>query len=166
MELLGKPYDPYKGMVMTKRSGYTESGEAFAPEFAELHPIGRHFYEVGTIPHYYRERGWCEESRGFRRVIVCTPQFIRDLARKLWENKKNHDFNPYLAVHVKGPSVKHPGGMIYEGCKPAGWQTAYPDDKEVEFFCCNHKALCTDGKDHDFYLQIPVDEIVSIHVLS
>ena len=121
------------------------------------------FYEVGGVPYYYRERGWVEESRDFRCVIVCTAKFLRDLARKLWESKRDHGLSPYLAVHVKGPSVKHPGGMIYEGAKATGWQT---DGDGNEIFCLDHTALCTDGKDHNFYIQAPINEIVSIHVLS
>lgn len=91
---------------------------------------------------------------------------LRDIARKLWENKRDHGLNPYLAVHVKGPSVAHPGGMIYEGAKTDGWQTAFEDGKDVEYFCCGHNALCTDGKDHHFYLKLKVDEIVFIQVLN
>lgn len=132
-------------------------------ETPPVHHIAKGIYELGTVPEWRKNDGFNKEYRGLGERFVCTPQFLRDLARKLWENKRNHGLSPYLAVHVKGPSVTHKGGMIYEGAKATGWQTKGEDNKE--FFCCDHKALCTDGKDHDFYLIIPVEEIVSIQVL-
>jgi hypothetical protein len=121
-------------------------------------------FDAGRVPDYYAERGWCEEWAGWNKLTVCTQKYLRDLLRQLWENKKHHGENPIVSIHVKNPSGK--GSRIHECCRVDGWQTGFEAEynREIEYFCVTETALCTDGKDHQFWHKFKIEDVIWVMV--
>jgi len=75
-----------------------------------------------------RKEGFLEHYMGFRSCRFCTPKYLRDLLRNVFDNRAEK--NPYLCIHVKDGT--HPAGHIYEGVKITGWATEHKDGKAIE----------------------------------
>lgn len=107
--------------------------------------------------------GMYQDHRGCLPVWVCTPKVMRDVMRALYEARDTR----YVSVHHRGPSCDHRAGIIYEATKIRGdWHTDHttdPPTEKVGMYQAN--TLFADGTVGMLNLFLPVNEIVSIHVL-
>jgi hypothetical protein len=80
--------------------------------------------QPGTVP----EGEDCYEAHaGFQKVYFCTPEFLVKVIRALWDQKINHQSDPFLAF------LYRPDNCIYEGLKLDTWDSG--GDKPTQVKC-------------------------------
>lgn len=90
------------------------------------------------LPKYLQDQGYYDEHRGFGQVRFCSPQYLRDSIREIFEiEQKKKDDSHRILLHIHTLS----DNTIHEGCKSSGWTTSFIEEEKQETFCCSQAEL-------------------------